>query len=85
MKYDPDSTYSILVKHAGAIDSPMERHCFEVAIKGGCEEYRFIGTLGFGGKYRPKRNEVDCYPEDRNPKRDAAIKATNAALRGDPA
>jgi hypothetical protein len=53
-------------------------------------EFRFMGNLGFGGKfYREGRGGwpvmrmwVDCYPEDRTPERDAMIAAANARLIG---
>lgn len=82
MKYDPDATYHILVKYAGAPDDAMDRRAFAVAHRNGCEEYRFMGRLGFGGKYRSKTNTVDCYPEDMTPERRTIIDATNAALNG---
>jgi len=47
-------------------------------------EYRFQGTLGFGGKFRDNANRlapyVDCYSEDRTPPRSAIIEAVNAEL-----
>ncbi len=45
-----------------------------------CDEFRFQGRLGFGGKYRRKTNTVDCYPEDETPGRLVLIAETNAAL-----
>lgn len=54
----------------------------------GCNEYRFMGGLGFGGKiWAPQGScpiRVSCYPEDETPARKAMIKAANeklAALR----
>ena len=48
----------------------------------GGHEYRFMGALGFGGKFY---NDgwvwrVGCYGGDRTPKRDAMIAAANARL-----
>lgn len=47
-----------------------------------CREYRFQGTLGFGGKVYAdaRRVRVSCYSEDRTPERDALIELANAAL-----
>ncbi len=50
-----------------------------------CTEWRFSGSLGFGGKFRRSnyptpRLYVDCYPEDMTPARQAAIDAANATL-----
>lgn len=48
-----------------------------------CREYRFQGTLGFGGKFYKSSDawRVDCYPEDRTAEREAVIVRTNARLR----
>jgi hypothetical protein len=48
-------------------------------------EWRFCGALGFGGKFRRNNNHggtpyVDCYPEDRTPKRAAMIAEANKRL-----
>lgn len=47
-----------------------------------CGEYRFMGSLGFGGKVWSNRGRlyVTCYPEDRTPERQAAIDWANARL-----
>ncbi len=50
-----------------------------------CHEYRFIGSLGFGGKFRNNGNHdgiphVDCYSEDLTPEREAMIEAANKRL-----
>lgn len=49
-------------------------------------EYRFIGLLGFGGKFRNNGNRdnvpyVDCYPEHQTPSRLTMIEAANTQLR----
>lgn len=82
---NPDAVYDVLVREAGALSDRIERECFVIAHEGGewrtrCEEYRFQGLLGFGGKYRSKTNTVDCYPEDMTPERAEIIARTNAAL-----
>lgn len=45
-------------------------------------EWRFIGSLGFGGKFikQSGRLVVSCYPEDRNTERIATIERLNARL-----
>jgi hypothetical protein len=50
-----------------------------------CNEYRFCGALGFGGKFRNNGNNnnvpyVDCYPEHETPERLAMIERANARL-----
>jgi len=41
----------------------------EFTSKEPCTEWRFQGSLGFGGKFRYPRMSVDCYPEDETPAR----------------
>ena len=48
--------------------------------EGGCDEWRFMGKLGFGGKYRSGTNRVDCYSEDETPERLDLIKQINIKL-----
>lgn len=50
-----------------------------------CREFRFIGALGFGGKFRNNGNcentpHVDCYREDETPARCEMIEKANARL-----
>lgn len=50
-----------------------------------CHEYRFMGALGFGGKFRNNGNKdntpyVDFYPEDENPERVKMIENANKRL-----
>jgi hypothetical protein len=50
-----------------------------------CREYRFMGELGFGGKFRNngKRNNtpyVDCYSENETPSRREMIERANKRL-----
>lgn len=84
--------WDILVEHAGAHndDSGHNRAGFIHTMLdegySGCQEYRFCGALGFGGKLRRNSNNdyylyIDCYPEDSSPKTEAIIKKVNALLR----
>lgn len=50
-----------------------------------CAEYRFVGALGFGGKFRNNGNwgntpYVDCYAEDVTPERSSMIERANKRL-----
>jgi len=50
-----------------------------------CTEYRFMGALGFGGKFRNNGNRdgvphVDCYRENQSPQRLEMIEKANARL-----
>ncbi|MBA3241620.1 MAG: hypothetical protein H0T60_10390 [Acidobacteria bacterium] len=47
-----------------------------------CHEFRFMGSLGFGGKFRNNGNNgnvpyVDCYQEDLTPLRTAQMANAN--------
>jgi hypothetical protein len=74
--------YDVLVGCCGAHSDTSSRASFVFAF---CKErptaeYRFMGALGFGGKFRFPGFTVDCYPEDSNPRSDAMIAQANAAL-----
>lgn len=45
-----------------------------------CDEWRFMGKLGFGGKYWRLTNRVTCYREDETPERLEIIKILNTEL-----
>ena len=47
-------------------------------------EWRFSGTLGFGGKFYFDGVEarISCYPEDRTEKRDQVVAKVNELLQG---
>ena len=73
--------YDTLVKTAGANpnqkDSFIHNHCDS---KWPCDEWRFCGLLGSGGKYWRKTNSVSCYREDETKERLTIIKKTNEEL-----
>jgi hypothetical protein len=83
-----NAAYDILIKYAGVRERRGVRYSFIHHVS--CaehptDEYRFMGSLGFGGKFRNNLNHgntphVDCYPEDETPERLKVIEATNAAL-----
>lgn len=83
--------WDILVEHAGAYNDNRgyNRAAFVQSMLdegyGGCQEYRFDGTLGFGGKFRRNGNRnyrvhVTCYPEDETEKSRATIAKVNKLL-----
>lgn len=45
-----------------------------------CDEWRFIGCLGFGGKYYSGKNKVTCYTEHETPAKLELIKKINLEL-----
>lgn len=81
LKEKYNKIYNLLVKIGGAReddrDSFIHHHC---ESKYGCNEWRFCGKLGFGGKYRSVYNKVTCYKEDETPERVELIKQLNVEL-----
>lgn len=76
-----NAVWDILIREAGATTAESRRHEFvHLHTVEDCREYRFIGSLGHGGKYRSRRNKVDCYQEDETPERLVVIERTNKAL-----
>jgi hypothetical protein len=75
--------YDVLVAHAGASRDEDERFAFIFEYSGQkpTGQYRFCGKLGFGGKFYWPGFCVGCYPEDRTAEREAAVEATNLALK----
>lgn len=78
------AAWAVLVEVAGARDRPDDRDDFvRHATRAGQVEYRFQGTLGFGGKFYFDgwTARVGCYPEDRTPLRDAICEVATSRLR----
>ena len=75
------SVFNLLAPIGGAHESMRADFVYHHARSNPpCDEYRFQGKLGFGGKYRRKTNTVDCYYEDETPDRRAIIERLNAEL-----
>lgn len=72
--------FDLLVSIGGAPESMRQDFLHHHSTEQPCDEYRFQGHLGFGGKYRRKTNRVDCYPEDETLERKAIIMRLNMAL-----
>lgn len=55
---------------------------FVYAQERGCSEFRFMGNLGFGGKFYCEDYEwrVGCYKEDDTPERIERIHRVNVVL-----
>jgi hypothetical protein len=75
------AVWLVLVEECGA--APDDWPSFALAWPR-CEEYRFIGTLGFGGKVWAGLVDgapfVSCYREDETPERLATIARANERL-----
>jgi hypothetical protein len=60
-----NKVYDILVDEAGAREDERNEFIYHHCIdEFGCQEWRFRGKLGFGGKYKSTWNGVTYYPED---------------------
>jgi hypothetical protein len=88
---DASAIWQVLVDHAGVSNDPYDRASFVCSqAETVVQEWRFMGALGSGGKFRRNRVwigdtrteswTVDCYPEDETPQRLAVIDKTNEAL-----
>lgn len=86
-----NAIYQVLVETCGAHESDRQ-HFVHVQTSRMCDEHRFGGNLGFGGKFRrnagtdPRTNEwgeqwyVDYYAEDKTADRQDAVHQANNAL-----
>lgn len=83
-KAEANAIYDILVRECGAQEgdkwSGRAAFVHEFTRARHTDEYRFCGSLGFGGKFYTDGPRVSCYPEDRTPKREAMIERANKAL-----
>ena len=84
-------TEEMTTEQKRAIWDVLEQHCaappsmwpqFEYHFPQ-CREFRFQGSLGFGGKVWKRYGAgvfVNCYAEDETPERRAVVEAANQAL-----
>ncbi len=76
-----NKVYDILINMGGASEDMRDSFVYHhVKSKDGCDEWRFGGKLGFGGKYRSRTNSVDCYAEDETSQRKNIISQINNEL-----
>lgn len=77
-----EQVWAILAQECGASNLYWEKISFvnEFSKDVPASEWRFQGSLGFGGKFRFPRMSVDCYPEDLTPARREAIDKANSRL-----
>ena len=79
-----DKVYDVLVRMGGADEMMRESFVHHHLGERGrdiCNEWRFGGKLGFGGKYRSVYNAVDCYSEDSNSRVMSLIESINQELK----
>lgn len=72
--------YDILILIGASEEDKRDFIHNHLNVKYPCTEWRFMGCLGWGGKYRITSNSVDCYKEDLTPIREIIIKLTNFTL-----
>jgi hypothetical protein len=77
-----NAVYDILRDECSASESGRENFVFAQTL-GPCEEYRFQGNLGFGGKFYRNHNGwyVMCYPEDMTYERRMMIQRADERLK----
>lgn len=90
MAYDRSllsSIYDILIRCCGASEAEYDREAFVNLAERYSErrvlEYRFMGSLGGGGKvwlYNSDKPYVSCYQEDETPARRQAMTKANEEL-----
>jgi len=76
-----NAVYDILVVEAGAHEN--NRLCFVYSHcedEYPCDEFRFGGHFGFGGKYWSKRNAISYYQENHTKKLDKLEAKVNILL-----
>lgn len=78
-----NKVYDVLVEECQAWDGGHDRANFiGQQIREAPGEWRFCGSLGFGGKFwrNDDRLYVNCYWEDETPSRRLSIDAANTRL-----
>lgn len=71
--------FDLLVSIGGASEYIRDSFIYEFT-EDSCNEFRFIGNLGFGGKYWQK-GYVTCYKEDETPERKNIIEKLNSEIK----
>lgn len=84
-RFTLSSIYGILIYCCGASEEDRDQFIRYVLIwdENRALEWRFQGSLGFGGKiwlYNSDVPYVNYYPEDKTEARDLAVKKANAEL-----
>jgi hypothetical protein len=85
-KAQAQTVYDVLVAECQAMEASrtdfVSNFTAKIARTANTREYRFGGSLGFGGKFyfTPRKWYVACYPEDETSERIAAIERANVRL-----
>ena len=78
-----NTIWSMLVEDCGARKDDIDRHEFVAYLMSEERgEWRFIGNLGFGGKFyfSPFEFRIGCYKEDTTEEKTLLIEETNQKL-----
>jgi hypothetical protein len=78
-KEQANAIYDVLIEHAGASEWLREQFVF-LHVNGRVDEFRFMGSLGSGGKFWRHYWSVTCYPEDATQERLETMARTDKAL-----
>jgi hypothetical protein len=77
-----NKVYDILVRLGGAVERDRDGFVYHHSRADDiCEEWRFSGSLGYGGKYYSDYNRIDCYKENFNEKTKVVIDKINKELK----
>jgi hypothetical protein len=75
-----EAVYQVLVDTCRANSSGLSGFVYNFTSNDTGREWRFQGSLGFGGKFWYPEMAVDCYLEDETPDRLASIDKANSML-----
>lgn len=78
-----DAIYAVLMEECGAPRGRERERFRRYLTTANDPEWRFCGSLGFGGKFRVSSGKprVDYYPEDRTPARNAMVERANERIK----
>ena len=77
-----EKIYDLLVNIGGAREDERQDFIYHHCVyENGCQEWRFRGKLGFGGKYRSTWNGVTYYPETSTDEIDKIAEELNQKLK----
>jgi hypothetical protein len=75
-----EDIWDVLAEECGASDADRDYFLDWMARDSPGKEFRFQGSLGFGGKFWSDDWRVNCYRENETPERTDAIRRANARL-----
>jgi hypothetical protein len=81
-----EEVWDLLVREAGASKREQDRQNFVYdycQVEYPVTEYRFMGKIGFGGKFWRNAGEfyISCYREEETPEKTALIRKVNEGIK----